>query len=160
MHETRIDIPAKSRTKVVETLNARLADALDLALQSKQAHWNVKGPSFIALHELFDKVAEAFEGSVDEIAERITALGGTAYGTVGAIARNTSLAPYPEDIYDGTAHVEALANAIATFGKKIRKSAEVAEKAGDSGTEDLFISISQEADKYLWFLEAHLQGKR
>jgi starvation-inducible DNA-binding protein len=128
MHDTRDDIAAKARSRTAEVLNARLADALD--------------------------------GAVDEIAERITALGGTAQGTVAAIARNTSLAPYPEDIYDGAAHVEALANAVAAFGKKLCKSAHAAEKVGDSGTEDLLVGISQEADKYLWFLEAHLQAKR
>ena len=65
MFDTRNDLPANVRVEVSELLNARLADAIDLGAQSKYAHWNVKGPNFIALHELFDKVAESVEDQVD-----------------------------------------------------------------------------------------------
>src|SRR5215510_9330690 len=98
MHKTRIDLSEKTRRKVTDLLNARLADAIDLQTQTKHAHWNVKGPNFIALHELFDKIAESVEDQIDTIAERVTALGGTAHGTLVAVARGTSLKPYPEDI--------------------------------------------------------------
>ena len=160
MHDTRIDLPARARAKVIGTLNARLADAIDLGAQAKHAHWNVKGPHFIALHELFDKLAETVEEHIDELAERITALGGTAYGTIGAAARASSLTPYPENIVEGLAHVDALAGALAQFGKKIRKGIDEAGKQGDADTADLYTGISREADKYLWFLEAHLQSGR
>ena len=160
MHETRIDIPARARAKVIASLNARLADAIDLGAQAKHAHWNVKGPQFIALHELFDKLAESVEEHIDELAERITALGGTAYGTIGAAARTSSLTPYPENIVDGLAHVDALAGALAQFGKQIRRGIDEAGKHGDADTADLYTGISREADKYLWFLEAHLQSGR
>ena len=113
MHETRIDLPARTRTKVIESLNARLAEAIDLGAQAKHAHWNVKGPNFIALHELFDKVAEAVEEHIDELAERITALGGTAHGTIATAARASSLPPYPEQVSEGLQHVDALATALA-----------------------------------------------
>src|SRR6266478_7780602 len=105
MSDTKNDLPVNTRTKVIELLNARLADAIDLGAQTKHAHWNVKGPNFIALHELFDKIAESIEDQIDTIAERVTALGGTAHGTLTAVARGTSLKPYPEDIYDGATHV-------------------------------------------------------
>jgi starvation-inducible DNA-binding protein len=160
MHETRNDLPARTRAKVIETLNARLADAIDLGAQAKHAHWNVKGPNFIALHELFDKIAESVEEHIDELAERITALGGTAYGTIAAVARSSSLAPYPENIVDGLQHVDALAAALAQFGKKIRKGIDEAGKQGDADTADLYTGISRAADKNLWFLEAHLQRGR
>jgi len=160
MHDTRNDLPGRSRAKVIAALNARLADAIDLGAQAKHAHWNVKGPHFIALHELFDKVAESIEEHVDELAERITALGGTAYGTIAAAARTSSLTPYPEDIVEGLAHVDALAAALAHFGKKIRKGIDDAGKLGDADTADLYTEISRETDKYLWFLEAHLQSGR
>src|SRR5450755_2344221 len=149
MHDTRNDLPARSRAKVIDSLNARLADAIDLGAQAKHAHWNVKGPNFIALHELFDKLAE-----------RITALGGTAYGTIAAAARASSLAPYPENVVEGLQHVDALAAALAQFGKKIRKGIDEAGKQGDADTADLYTQISREADKSLWFLEAHLQSGR
>jgi starvation-inducible DNA-binding protein len=160
MHSTRIDLSAKTRARMVAVLNGRLADALDLQLQAKQAHWNVKGPSFIALHELFDKVAVEPSGHVDELAERITALGGIAEGTVQAVAGRSRLDPYPLEISDGRAHLDALAAALAKFGKAVRKSIDDAAKAGDADTSDLFTGISRAADKNLWLLEAHLQADR
>lgn len=160
MHSTRIDLSAKTRARMVAALNGRLADALDLQLQAKQAHWNVKGPSFIALHELFDRIAGEAAGHVDELAERITALGGIAEGTVQAVAGRSRLDPYPLEISDGRAHVDALAAALAKFGKAVRKSIDDAAKAGDADSSDLFTGISRAADKNLWLLEAHLQADR
>jgi len=160
MFDTRNDLPHNTRTRVIELLNARLADAIDLGTQTKYAHWNVKGPNFIALHELFDKVAETVEAHIDTIAERVTALGGRAVGTLAAVARTTSLKPYPEDISEGLAHVDALSAALADYGAKIRAGIDAADKLGDADTSDLFTGISRETDKHLWFLEAHLHAKR
>ena len=160
MFDTRNDLPAGTRTKVIELLNARLADAIDLGAQTKHAHWNVKGPNFIALHELFDKVAETVEDQIDDIAERVTALGGVAHGTLAAVSRGTSLKPYPEDIAEGLAHVDALSAALAQFGAKVRAAIGASAELGDADTSDLFTGISRDTDKYLWFLEAHLHAKR
>ena len=160
MFETRNDLSADTRSQVIRLLNARLADAIDLGMQTKHAHWNVKGPHFIALHELFDKIAEEVEEHVDTIAERVTALGGTAGGTIATVARATSLKPYPEQITEGLAHVEALASALADFGRKARAGIEEATRLGDADTADLFTEVSRELDKQLWFLEAHLHAKR
>ncbi|MGC8520920.1 MAG: DNA starvation/stationary phase protection protein Dps [Steroidobacteraceae bacterium] len=160
MFETRNDLSADTRSQVIRLLNARLADAIDLGMQTKHAHWNVKGPHFIALHELFDKIAEQIEEQVDTLAERITALGGTAGGTVAAVARATSLKAYPEELVEGLAHVEALATALADFGRKARAGIEEATRLGDADTADLFTEVSREIDKQLWFLEAHLHAKR
>lgn len=160
MYDTRNDLPASVRTPIVTLLNHRLADAIDLGTQAKQAHWNVKGPNFIALHQLFDEIAEHIEDHVDTLAERITALGGTAHGTIAAVSRTSSLAPYPTDITEGIQHVEALSSAVAGFGAKVRKGIDEATQAGDADTADLFTGISREIDKDLWFLEAHLHAKR
>ena len=160
MFDTRNDLPPNTRTKVIELLNARLADAIDLGAQTKHAHWNVKGPHFIALHELFDKVAENVEDQIDTIAERITALGGRAYGTIASVARATSLRPYPEEISEGLQHVDALSAALADFGAKVRAGIDAADKLGDADTADLFTAVSRETDTNLWFLEAHLYAKR
>jgi starvation-inducible DNA-binding protein len=160
VYHTKIDIAAATRAKVANYLNERLADAIDLGAQTKHAHWNVKGPHFIALHELFDTVAENIEEHVDELAERITALGGTAYGTVARVARTTSLKPYPEDISDGMAHVDALSAALADFGAKVRQGITVTSEWGDADTSDLLTGISRDVDKHLWLLEAHLQAQR
>jgi starvation-inducible DNA-binding protein len=160
MYKTKIDLSEKTRRNVILILNDRLADAIDLQSQVKQAHWNVKGPNFIALHELFDKIAENIEDHIDAIAERVTALGGRAHGTLVAVARGTSLKPYPEDVTDGTAHVEALSAVLADFGRKVRAGIDEAARLGDADTSDLFTGVSRETDKNLWFLEAHLYTKR
>jgi starvation-inducible DNA-binding protein len=158
LHKTKNDLSKQSRNKVIELLNARLADASDLKSQAKQAHWNVKGIHFFQLHELFDQVATAVEAQTDLIAERITALGGMAMGTIRMAAKNSSLSEYPLEITDGTAHVDALSTALADFGKNVRKNIEDADKFGDASTADLFTEVSREIDKLLWFVEAHIQA--
>jgi starvation-inducible DNA-binding protein len=160
MHSTRIDLALKTRTKVTALLNARLADAIDLQLQAKQAHWNVKGPQFVALHELFDRLAGETAVYVDDMAERITALGGIAEGTVQAVAGRSRLDAYPLDIGEGRAHLDALAAAYARYARAVRKAIDEAGKAGDADTSDLFTGISRGVDKALWLLEAHLQADR
>lgn len=158
LHNTKIDIEKGQREKVIEILNQRLADASDLKSQAKQAHWNVKGMNFIALHELFDQVASDLDPHVDDIAERITTLGGVALGTVRVAAQNSSLSEYPLEISDGAAHVDALSNALADFGKKVRADIDATDELGDKDTADLFTGISRSIDKLLWFVEAHLQA--
>jgi starvation-inducible DNA-binding protein len=158
MHKTKIDLKKGNREKIIEILNARLADSSDLKSQAKQAHWNVKGMSFIALHELFDQVATEVEGYTDLIAERITTLGGTAIGTVRAAAANSSLSEYPLEITDGADHVDALSSALADFGKRVRQNIDDTDKLGDADTADLFTEISRGVDKSLWFVEAHIQS--
>jgi starvation-inducible DNA-binding protein len=160
MFDTRNDLPLGTRTKVVKLLNERLADAIDLGTQVKHAHWNVKGPNFIALHELFDKIAENVEEHIDTLAERATALGGIAHGTLAAVARATSLKPYPPNINEGVAHVEALAAALGAFGARVRAAIDDSTALKDADSADLFTGISREVDKDLWFLEAHLHAKR
>jgi len=158
MHPTRNDMPLKLRSRIEQLLNARLADALDLAAQAKQAHWNVKGPNFIALHELFDRLHDSLEGHVDTLAERITALGGTARGTVQTVARASTLAAYPEDISSGRDHLLALAERLAAFGASVRAAIAASAKLDDAGTSDLFTGISRDIDQQLWLIEAHLHG--
>jgi starvation-inducible DNA-binding protein len=160
MNTTKNDLPEVLRTKVVELLTARLADCIDLQTQTKQAHWNVKGPSFIALHELFDKINEELEDYVDDIAERIVQLGGIAEGTVRIVAKRSSLPEYPAKIAEGRTHVEALSSALALFGKAARNAIGTANELGDLDTADLFTEVSRGIDKWLWFVEAHLQAER
>lgn len=158
MHKTKIDLPPDAREKLIAILNQRLADASDLKSQAKQAHWNVKGMNFIALHELFDQVSTQVETHIDDIAERITTLGGTALGTIRVAAQNSSLSEYPLEITDGTAHVDALSTALADFGKKVRADIDKTDELGDADTADLFTGISRAIDKLLWFVEAHIQA--
>jgi starvation-inducible DNA-binding protein len=160
MHKTRIDIPLERREALVGLLAERLAEAIDLQLQVKQAHWNVKGPSFIALHELFDDFYDNVTEYVDLTAERITTLGGVAEGTVQAVSGRSKLPSYPLTISEGLAHVDALATSFAAFGKATRAAIDRANELGDADAADIFTEISRGIDKDLWFLEAHLQAPR
>src|SRR4051812_12742447 len=160
MFKTKNDLSEATRAKAVELLNARLADCTDLQTQTKQAHWNVKGLNFSALHELFDKINEDVEDYVDDIAERAVQLGGVAEGTARTVAKRSSLSEYPANAVDGRSHVEALSTALATFGKMARKAVNDANDLGDMDTADLFTEVSRGMDKWLWFIEAHLQAER
>jgi len=160
MYETENDIPRAERTELNTLINQRLADLVDLQMQLKQAHWNVKGPHFIGLHELFDQIDEAVEGYVDLIAERIVQLGGLAEGTVRVAAERSRLEEYPLDIADGHAHVEAVAKALSTFGHEARKTIDEADELQDADTADIFTEISRGIDKWLWFVEAHSQAEK
>jgi starvation-inducible DNA-binding protein len=155
---TKNDLPEPSRVQIIETLNLRLADAIALQTQAKQAHWNVKGPHFIGLHKLFDDVSDAVLEYVDLIAERVVQLGGVAEGTARIAAQRSQLKPYPFDISSGRDHCEALSSALATFGSAIRQCIDAADLAGDQDTADLYTEISRGTDQWLWFVEAHLQA--
>ena len=157
MFKTSIDIPEQTRSKVVEYLNQNLADAFDFLSQSKQAHWNVKGSDFYQLHKLFDEIAgEAIEW-VDMVAERVTALGGYATGTVRMAAGSSQLPEFPTDITDGMDFVQALVERLAAYSNSCREGIDQTDKWGDVDTSDLLTEISRCADKYLYFLEAHLR---
>jgi len=158
MYQTGNNLPLVERTELNTLLNLRLASAIDLQLQLKQAHWNVKGPSFIALHELFDNIGESVEGYVDMIAERIVQLGGTAEGTIRVAAVRSRLDEYPLSLSDGMAHVNMVATALSTFGKQAYTTIGEADELNDAGTADLFTEILRGIDKWQWFVEAHAQA--
>ena len=158
MHTTKNDLPDNIRKSAIALLQSRLWDAIDLTAQTKQAHWNVKGPNFIALHELFDQIYGEMGGHADTIAERMVALGGQAHGTVGSVAEGSSLPEYPLEISAGADHVEALSTALAAFGKSVRAAIDEAAEFGDQDTADVFTEVSRAIDKSLWFVEAHRSG--
>lgn len=157
MYPTKNDLPEGTRRKIIDLLDARLADAIDLQTQTKQAHWNVKGPQFISLHELFDKVNGDVEDYVDLIAERAVQLGGVADGTARSVAKRSTLTEYPVKGGNGRQHVDALSSVLAAFGKAARSAIEESNRSDDQGTADIFTEISRGVDKWLWMLEAHLQ---
>jgi len=159
MFKTKNGLSEATCVKAVELLIARLADCIDLQTQTKHAHWNVKGPNFIALHEVFDKINEEVEEYVDDIAERAVQLGGVAEGTARMVAKRSSLSEYPVNTVDGRSHLEALSSALAAFGTAARKGIDQANELGDLDTADLFTEVSRGIDKWLWFVEAHLQAE-
>ena len=147
------------RAQSVELLNKHLAAAIDLHAQVKQAHWNVRGPNFIAVHELFDKVSEHVEDYSDMMAERAGGLGGTAQGTIQIATARSFLVPYPHGIADASSHLFAVAAMLAAFGQSVRDAITASAEFGDADTADLFTEISRGIDQQLWFVEAHTPPK-
>jgi len=155
---TKNDLPETTRLEVIPLLNQRLAECIDLQTQCKQAHWNVKGPSFIGLHKLFDEINEAVEAYVDQIAERIVQLGGIAEGTIGAVEGRSTLVDYPLTLSTGAEHVAALSDALAGFGRAARVGIEEMQELNDADSADMLTEISRGVDQWLWFVEAHQQA--
>ena len=160
MYDTRMDLSISIREKVAPMLQARLVDCVDLFTQVKQAHWNVKGPHFIALHELFDQTAKIVAAQGDMLAERITELGARADGTVRVVAMQSMLTEFPLDTKEGLAYVAAVAEKLSLFAKALRVSIDLAAKLRDAATADLFTQITRAIDKQLWLMDAHLQAER
>jgi starvation-inducible DNA-binding protein len=156
-HETKNDLQENAKKSSIELLNARLADTIDLALITKQAHWNLKGPRFIAVHEMLDEFRGQIDEWTDTIAERAVQLGGTAVGTSQEVAKRTTTAAYPTDIYTIDDHLRALIEAYSNVANRVRKAIDDADSAGDANTADIFTEASRGLDKALWFLEAHVQ---
>ncbi len=156
--KTRVNLDAPVREELVKLLNMTLATAQDLRTQVKQAHWNIKGPQFVARHELFDDIADHAATWSDDLAERAVTLGGYATGTVRLSAEISRIPEYDLKAVDGAAHVRALADQLGRFAALLREVIGTTQKLDDPSTEDLVISILREAEKDMWFLEAHLQG--
>jgi starvation-inducible DNA-binding protein len=146
---------AKTTKDLVVMLNQSLADSLDLAYQTKQAHWNVKGPNFYGLHLLFEKLFEQLITYADAFAERAVTMGGQAMGTIRAASAASSLAEYPLEALDSKIHVDALVDRYDEYTRRIRKAVRKAEQLGDQDTADLYGTISRAMDKALWMLKAH-----
>jgi starvation-inducible DNA-binding protein len=158
-HKTKNDLPSNAKSTVIGILNETLASVIDLALATKQAHWNLKGPQFIAVHELLDGFRTQLDDHGDTIAERVVQLGGTALGSLQSVSSTTKLKAYPTDIYKIHDHLDALIERYGDVANMIRKAIDDSDEAGDPTTADIFTAASRDLDKALWFLEAHVQEK-
>ena len=150
-------LKSNTKTAMIDLLNARLADAIDLALVTKQAHWNLNGPTFIAVHELLNELRDDIDEHVDIIAERVAQLDGVALGTVQNVAKASKLTPYPTDIRKVADHLAALVDRYAALGKSTREAIDTADEAADADTADILTAFSRSLDKNLWFLKSHLE---
>ena len=157
MYNTANSLPEQIRSRSVPLLNRHLAAAIDLHAQVKQAHWNVRGPTFIAIHELFDKVADAAEGYSDLIAERAGALGGAAEGTIQVAVEHSFLERYRLGVADSATHIAAVTAALAAFGDSVRNAIDETAAFGDADTSDVFTEVSRGIDQQLWLVESHRQ---
>jgi len=157
MKTPSIDLKSNTKSTVIALLNARLADAIDLSLATKQAHWNLKGPQFIAVHEMLDGFRAGLDVHVDTVAERVAQLDGIALGTSQAVSGSTRLAPYPTEIQKVPEHLAALAERYAVLANQVREDIAAADEAGDADTADILTAFSRDLDKDLWFIKSHLE---
>ncbi|HWV21597.1 MAG TPA: DNA starvation/stationary phase protection protein Dps [Devosia sp.] len=157
MKTPAIALKANAKTAVIDILNARLADTIDLALITKQAHWNLKGPNFIAVHEMLDPMRAQLDGHADTIAERVAQLDGIALGTSQTVAKSSALAPYPTDIRKTGDHLKALAERYAALANQVREDIDATDEAGDADAADILTAFSRDLDKNLWFIKSHLE---
>lgn len=157
--KTRNTLNDNAKKVSVGVLSGALADSIDLYNSTRHAHWNVKGPQFAGLHAMFEQFYDTLATDIDEIAERLAQLGGTAMGTSQSVVGSTRLAPYPAEIKDGLEHVAALVERYAALAATTRAGIEETDDAGDADTADLLTGVSKNLDKAVWMLEAHLQGK-
>ena len=157
MYKSPSHLPEEARTKIADTLNARLADGLDLHSQIKVAHWNIKGPQFAALHPLFETFAVSLAVHNDTFAERAVTLGAKAYGTTRHVAKTSKLPDYPQETTRDMEHVKLLAERIEKYLEGLRESRGIAEKHGDTDSVDVLTQVITEFEKHAWFLRASLE---
>jgi starvation-inducible DNA-binding protein len=150
-----LDDKKPQRAQIIKNLNAHLATELDLYMVAKQAHWNVKGPNFQGLHQLFDIVSDAAREYADLVAERAVALGGMAEGTHQDVAANSTLAKFPR----GERRWQPL---VKEVHDRVIRAADQAREFGDGldddiATQDIYVEVIRGLDKWAWMLEAHLE---
>ncbi|MFM9937988.1 MAG: DNA starvation/stationary phase protection protein Dps [Hyphomicrobiaceae bacterium] len=155
MLETKNTLALDSRYASIEALNNIVAHMIDVALAAKHAHWNVRGPSFMSYHTLFDKAFTDLIEQIDSLGERATALGGIARGTVQTVAAATRFAPYPVLSTAEAEHVALLSTRLGELGHDLRQATIAASEHGDIVTADVLTDAGAAVDSLLWLIESH-----
>lgn len=150
------ELPAPTRSEVTGMLSRLLVETLDVALCARHAHWNVRGPDFLLLHDLMDHIGTELDDQADRLAKRIRALGGTVRGTAHTIATESSFKPYPVEVAEGQDHLEALALRLGLLSAEARLSIYECSGGLDPVTADVLVRVNSAIDDVLWSVESHL----
>lgn len=159
VRSTRISLSEEARAVCIDSLNKNLANTIFAALAAKNAHWNVKGTGFLPTHRFYDELAAFYSNAADTIAERITALGGNAEGDLNDVMGASDLHYTASDFDDVGSHNKAMADLLGQIANGYRQGVETVrvESVNDQLTQDIYIELGREADKFLYFLEAELR---
>ncbi|MBD3275234.1 MAG: DNA starvation/stationary phase protection protein [Candidatus Marinimicrobia bacterium] len=154
----KVGIEENNREAVVDLLNPLLADQVMLYTKLRKYHWNVVGPNFRPLHDLFEEQYSALEVMIDDVAERIRALGGIAIGTLSEFSDNTSLQESPGENPDAVEMVRELLSDSEAIIKETRVAANrAADNYGDTASENMLADMLEQQEKMAWMLRAHLE---
>ncbi len=143
-----------ARDQVVNSMHSVLATLIDMALQAKQAHWNIRGPRFKSLHEHLDEIIDELRPASDEVAERIVTLGVPADGTLPALTKGTALATIHTGFLNDQQVAEGIAERLSQTIGCIRKSIGTVGEV-DPVSEDLLIGIVAGLEKQLWMVQSN-----
>ena len=153
MKNTRLTLPEEKRNKVADALNIVLVDLIDLSMQTLQAHWAVIGPRFKSFHEHMDELLAIYRVQIDEIGERMLALGVVPNGQSHVVVKHTELEPIPDGFIQSEELITYLADRLAAVARRTRAQQEIAGEI-DAASEDLLIGLIEQLEKQLWMLQA------
>lgn len=153
MYAVKSTLPDDALKVVGEALQGALVDLIDLALVSKQTHWNVVGPRFRSVHLQLDEVVDTARQHSDIVAERAAALGISPDGRAATVAAGNGLGHVPEGWQQDTRAVSTLVDALGAVIRRMRdRMAAVGEV--DTVTEDIFITLTGDLEKHHWMFQA------
>ena len=158
MKQTNTGISEQNRQNIVNILDALLADEYVLYTKTRNYHWNVVGPHFNNYHKAFEEQYDGLSEDIDEIAERIRALGFKTSSSLGEFQKNSQIKEHPGEYPDAFTMASNLLNDHETVIQTIRKKIpEIGDKYGDVGTEDFLTSLMEKHEKTAWMLRSILE---
>ena len=158
MDKVNIGLAPNSRQKIINILGNIIADQYILYTKTRNYHWNVTGEDFIQYHKLFEEQYSAIDEDIDEVAERIRALGGKTPATLGEFLKSSTLKEHPRKFPSAKAMIANLLTDHETVIRNLRKYVEVCDDLDDVGTEDFLTQLMEKHEKTAWMLRATLDN--
>ncbi|MEL6319641.1 MAG: Dps family protein [Cyanobacteria bacterium J06626_14] len=160
MRPIKIGLTEAQRCGVIELLNHDLADVYLLLIKTRKYHWDVVGPQFRSLHELWQEHYEVLAENIDDIAERVRALGGYPLGTAEGFLRYASLKEHPNDLPNATEMVRRLAADYELIIRNLREHiSQCSDEFKDEGTADFLTGLMEQYEEAAWILRSFIEGE-